>query len=714
MPDAINSYDVNALERAVNDSAGRVSTIWLSFVAFSAYLAAAASNVTPRQLFLQDTIKLPTINIDLPLVASAVLLPLVFVIYHVYVLLQVVLLARTAAAYNETLDTGVANPADNTRMRQRLANTLFGQLFAGSPRERRGILGALLRVMVIVTVAVAPPLVLFVFELKFLPYHSSFVTWSHRGLIAFDLLAVLLLWAGAVNANRDIALHWLLRDWKSAIAALLILLACGLVTFPGEPHATWTRIATDLNEPPQCANSILTSVFPWNFDRLSLAGDDFVDDNKLDKIAAAIKAKSDAKPWEGERSRDLRARDLSCGNFNGTDLRHADFTDAVLAGAQFDGARLTGSRFEAADLRQAKFAGAEIENAYFKAAQLGRANLRAAKLNNASFDDAHLEYAVLEYTELAGASFSTAHMNGALLSGTNAPGVSFGNAELKGASFIGGNLQRALFHFAKLQGAMLAQVNLQGASLQQAQLHGAVLDRVNLDGADLSHAELQGAVLQASRLNGAFMAETQLQGAQLRGTQMEFAVLSRPFLWRTVYGGHCDMVVLGPRFDAIAAMTYPHGIQSNFTVAISGTTEAVTAFVEQAIDDLPAQGRRPEQAQERIRKDLTARLLGEANAAALKNSATIWTMCAKQSEASNLDAEATAAKLMGYLCESGDNRAAIVAGVVRNWASREHPDIPLAAAVAARLINLPTSCTGVPEFDEETKTRLAEIAKPPQ
>src|SRR6185312_3575864 len=123
MPDAINSYDVNALERAVNDSAGRVSTIWLSFVAFSAYLAAAASNVTPRQLFLQDTIKLPTINIDLPLVASAVLLPLVFVIYHVYVLLQVVLLARTAAAYNETLDTGVANPADNTRMRQRLANT---------------------------------------------------------------------------------------------------------------------------------------------------------------------------------------------------------------------------------------------------------------------------------------------------------------------------------------------------------------------------------------------------------------------------------------------------------------------------------------------------------------------------------------------------------------------------------------------------------------
>ena len=305
-------------------------------------------------------------------------------------------------------------------------------------------------------------------------------------------------------------------------------------------------------------------------------------------------------------------------------------------------------------------------------------------------------------------------MNGALLSGTNAPGASFGSAELKGASFIGGNLQRASFHSAQLQGAMLAQVNLQGASLRQAQLHGATLDRVNLQGADLSYAELQGAVLNASRLNGAFMTETQLQGAQLRGTQMEFAVLSRPFLWRTVYGGHCDMVVIGPRFDAIAAMTYPHGIQSNFTVAIAGTTEAVATFVDQTTDALPEPGRRPEQGKERVRKDLTARLLGEANAATLKNSASIWTMCAKQSETSNLDADVTAAKLIEYLCESGDNRAAIIAGVARNWASREHPGIPLAAAVAARLINLPTGCAAAPELDEDTKTRLADIAKPPQ
>src|SRR5215831_12327690 len=99
----LDPLDVGALERSVNDSAGRVSGIWLSFVAFSAYLAAAASMISHRQILLEEPIKLPTVNIDLPLVASAILLPLLFVVYHVFVLLQVVLLARTADTYNEAI-----------------------------------------------------------------------------------------------------------------------------------------------------------------------------------------------------------------------------------------------------------------------------------------------------------------------------------------------------------------------------------------------------------------------------------------------------------------------------------------------------------------------------------------------------------------------------------------------------------------------------------
>ena len=53
------------------------------------------------------------------------LAPILFVIFHTYVLLQVLLLGRTAAAYNEAVEHTIKVAADNARVRQRLANTLF-------------------------------------------------------------------------------------------------------------------------------------------------------------------------------------------------------------------------------------------------------------------------------------------------------------------------------------------------------------------------------------------------------------------------------------------------------------------------------------------------------------------------------------------------------------------------------------------------------------
>jgi len=56
------------LEKSLNDSATRVSTIWVSFLLFSLYLLVAAATITHRQLFLAEPVKLPVLNIELPLV----------------------------------------------------------------------------------------------------------------------------------------------------------------------------------------------------------------------------------------------------------------------------------------------------------------------------------------------------------------------------------------------------------------------------------------------------------------------------------------------------------------------------------------------------------------------------------------------------------------------------------------------------------------------
>jgi hypothetical protein len=152
----LDPFDVEALEKSLNDSATRVSTIWISFLIFSLYLLTAAATVTHRQLLLDEAIKLPVLNIELPLQGFFLLAPVLFVIFHIYILLQVLLLGRTAAAYNEALDRAALPPPSNAAMRQRLANTLFAQIFAGSPREREGWLGWLLKGMAWITLAIAP------------------------------------------------------------------------------------------------------------------------------------------------------------------------------------------------------------------------------------------------------------------------------------------------------------------------------------------------------------------------------------------------------------------------------------------------------------------------------------------------------------------------------------------------------------------------------
>ena len=103
MHEKVDAFDVGALERSLNNSATRVSTIWVSFLLFSLYLLIAATTVEHRQLLLAEPVKLPVLNIDLPLWGFFFLAPALFVVFHAYVLLQVLLLARTAAAYNDAV-----------------------------------------------------------------------------------------------------------------------------------------------------------------------------------------------------------------------------------------------------------------------------------------------------------------------------------------------------------------------------------------------------------------------------------------------------------------------------------------------------------------------------------------------------------------------------------------------------------------------------------
>src|ERR1043166_8588266 len=233
----IDPFDVEALEKSLNDSATRVSTIWVSFLIFALYLLTAATTVTHRQLFLAEPIKLPVLNIDLPLWGFFWLAPILFVVFHAYVLMQLILLARTAAAYNAAVakfaEQDNLSPEANASLRQRLANTLFSQILAGSPREREGWFGSLLKAMAWITLVIAPVLILLTFQFMFLPYHSHLATWTHRLLILMELVIAFQLWPLVLNPHREFQRPDLRRIREKAI---------GLKGFFGSSQESWRPV----------------------------------------------------------------------------------------------------------------------------------------------------------------------------------------------------------------------------------------------------------------------------------------------------------------------------------------------------------------------------------------------------------------------------------------------------------------------------------------
>jgi uncharacterized protein YjbI with pentapeptide repeats len=656
MTQQLDPFDVKALEGSLNDSATRVSTIWISFLVFGLYLVTAVGTVTHRQLLLEDPVKLPALNIDLPMVGFFFLAPILFVIFHVYVLLQVLLLSRTAAAYNEAVEYNVKVAADNARVRQRLANTLFAQIFAGSPRERKGWLGVLLHITAWLTLAIAPVLVLLVFQFQFLPYHSQPVTWTLRILILLDLVAVLVFWPALRNADRDVSLRVILRRWIALPFGVgLVALSWIFLTFPGERHAGWTRYWLG-GTAPFSARAIecwtlspISKVFT-SFDRLSLPHVDIIDHEKLKNIEA--NTSSDELPaYQGERARRIRDRNLDCADFSDfSDLRRIDLTNTVLRGANLYQAQLQGATLNSAQLQGALLAGAQLQGA----------SLASAQLQDASFSGAQLQGAFLEGALLQGAFLFQAQLQGADLAGT----------QLQGADLVG----------AQLQGALLSEAQLQGVSLEIAQLQGAGLRNAKLQGASFSGAQLQGANL----------VDAQLQGADFIASSLEHAIILGAFVWRA-RNVSCQNAEVG-NIDQEAGLGN------------------IRDFIDDSLKDVS--GVSKQRAIERMRAGLIVDPAKDDTVAIDR----VWTQCAKASETrpAGVFLKQLGLFLRDLVCEARESREAIATGIIRNWIPDEIRPSDFSTPLARGLLGEDGKpCAATKDLNEKTKERLRSLLPAP-
>jgi uncharacterized protein YjbI with pentapeptide repeats len=526
--------DLDALRTTVVDAATVSGALWLSYLFVLFYFLIAAGSVTHRDLFLENPVRLPFLNVDLPLQGFFWLGPLIFLIVHAYVLLHFVVLAGKVRAFDTALVAQVTWAETRAGLRRQLPSSIFVQFLAGPREVRLGVTGWLLWLVAVVSLVAGPVLVQLFFELQFLPYHDEPITWLQRFAVLLDLGLLWLLWpkiAARDNADGAIALdRWtgsgrLRLVWRGLLVGLTAsvgVLIPLVTTFPGESLDAAARdihirigggdvlgeLRTALVE-GEVDPASLRPISPFS-NILVLPGLDIIDHTRLD---------SDAKIDALRVTVSLRGRDLRRAVLTGAVLRKASFTAADLREARLEGADLRGARFGCATWRE-------------RCAILTAASLDNAKLEDASLDWARLQGASLNGASLQGASLNDANLQGASLDGASLQGASLDGASLEGASLNGASLQGASLKEASLQGANLLHASLQGASLYRASLQGALLQGASLHGASLDRASLQGTSLFEASFRGASLVNASLQGARLGRTSFRGASLVGACVWR--------------------------------------------------------------------------------------------------------------------------------------------------------------------------------------
>ena len=476
--------------------------LWLSYLFVLFYLAVATGAVTYTDLFFENPVKLPFLNIELPLLAFFFLAPVLFIIMHAYALVHLVMLTEKAKRFHHK-DNGTEERAEN--LRWQLPSNIFIQFLAGPADIRGGHFGTSLRAIAWITLVIAPILLLLMMQIQFLPFHSSFITWTHRVILFADLGLLWWLWRKILwDEVHDDRTRRPSRAWAVVCGALslcVVLFSWTAATFSGEWQGDhWPEDWRIFPTSDDAGRPITVSFHDWVFN------------SKVDPVAR--------RRWLPFSSTLVLTGFNVLEGLGIDDPAKAKWRDFIFRARGRD---LKGESFVLASLPRVDFTGAELQGASFYKAQLDRVSLEKAQLQGASLYgavlhdallvDAHLEHSMLNEVELQGASLYRANLDGASLDRAQLQGALLDLAQLRGASF----------DHAHLEGATLNGAQLQASNFNSAYLGGAMLDGAQLQGADLTYVGLQGASLQYA----------QLQGASLQLPSLQATDLSGALLWRT-------------------------------------------------------------------------------------------------------------------------------------------------------------------------------------
>jgi uncharacterized protein YjbI with pentapeptide repeats len=550
------SAHIEKLLEAANSASQTVAALHVAFLAFVTYLGVIVWGTTHDDLLRISPVKLPIMDVELPLTTFYSFVPWMVVLLHFNLLMQLELLS--CKLWN--LDRDLPDTPAGQQVRDRLFIFPFTHLIVG--RSRVWLIRWLLSLVVGITVIALPLLMLLAAQIRFLPFHDEAITWSQRLAVWVDAAMLITLWP-LIASPQDRAREWwrnfgfkllvywpawlryqstlgwnrlmrsIQRRWPSQsgseisprpilqprvetkgmifllVSVPVIVLISIIAVIPGSISLqTYYAPNKDIPEDiPDYFEDWLIRRVPEAW--LSVAAHKY-DVVSCSSLALAEKADADI----------LQVMLGPCSWFNlGFFQRNLNLREARLVPKAVSLSLLTRAidpDKQVRDLAFKEFDGLNLQNR-----DLRFANLFGAVLPKADLRHVRLQGAILLQAKLQGiVGWDKTQLQGAILGGTQLQSAGLIEADLQGADLRGANLQGAALGWSKLQGADLRGADLQGADLNGAKLQGADLRGAKLQGTNLRETNIQGANLVFAKLQGADLAFAQLQGSELREAEL--------------------------------------------------------------------------------------------------------------------------------------------------------------------------------------------------
>jgi hypothetical protein len=323
------------------------------------------------------------------------------VIVHAYTLVHLVMLTDKAKRYHRALYEQIGDKGNLSKeqlaerkakrdgLRRQLPSNIFIQFLIGPSELRESAFGWLLRAIGWITLVIGPIVLLLFMQIQFLPFHSSFVTWTQRLTLLVDLGLIWWLWRRVVSGRAKAKQRPVAKTaWAAvglALSFCVLLFSWPIATFPGEWQENRLSALDRASRIVSFRNWIFKSPVDATTRRRRLPLSNTLVLTGLNLYEGLGIDDPEKAKWHDFVFR-ARGRDLRGAIFDLATLPKVDFEGADLGGASFKGAQLKDVSFKSAQLKDASLEDAHLERASFNGGHLRGANLSGAQLEEATLN----------------------------------------------------------------------------------------------------------------------------------------------------------------------------------------------------------------------------------------------------------------------------------------------------------------------------------------